>query len=70
MNDNSNKDYYNIIFKDYPDIVQVYQLKEMLSKIGKNKIYQLLKDKKIESRRIGRTYYIPKVNVIDYLTKK
>lgn len=64
------KDYYETLFKDYPDVVKVYQLKEMLPKMGKNKIYALLKDKKIHSKRIGRDYYIPKVSIINYLMAK
>ena len=38
-------EYYNILFKEYPDVVKVKTLKEMLPKIGKNKLYKLLKDK-------------------------
>ena len=64
------KEYYETLFKDYPDVVKVYQLKEMLPKMGKNKIYDLLKNKKIHSKRIGRDYYIPKVSVINYLMAK
>lgn len=70
MNDNLNVEYYNNLFKEYPDVVRVYQLKEMLPKIGKNKIYELLKNKKIRSKRIGRTYYIPKISIINYLIEK
>lgn len=50
--------------------MRVYQLKEMLPKTGKNKIYKLLKDKKIHSKRIGRDYYIPKVSIINYLMEQ
>ena len=70
MNDNLNVEYYNNLFKEYPDVVRVYQLKEMLPKIGKNKIYELLKNKKIRSKRIGRTYYIPKISIINYWIEK
>ena len=45
------------------------ELKEMLPKIGKNKLYKLLKDKEIYSKRIGKEYYIPKISVIEYLIK-
>ena len=38
--------------------------------MGKNKIYKLLKEKKIYSKRIGRDYYIPKISIINYLMKK
>ena len=44
-------EYYNILFKEYPDVVKVKTLKEMLPKIGKNKLYKLLKDKEIYSKR-------------------
>lgn len=70
MGNNENKKYYSELFKDYPDVVRVYQLKEMLPKTGKNKIYKLLKDKKIHSKRIGRDYYIPKVSIINYLMEQ
>lgn len=70
MGNNENKEYYSELFKDYPDVVRLYQLKEMLPKTGKNKIYKLLKDKKIHSKRIGRDYYIPKVSIINYLMEQ
>ncbi len=70
MNDNPNKNYYGNLFKDYPDVVKVKELKEMLPRMGKNKIYDLLKDKKIYSKKIGRDYYIPKVSIIKYLMEK
>lgn len=62
--------YYQALFKNYPDVIKVKTLKEMLPKTGKNKIYKLLQDKEIFSKRIGRDYYIPKVCVIKYLTEK
>lgn len=62
--------YYNILFKDYPDVVKVKDLKKMLSGTGKNKIYKLLQDKEIFSKKIGRDYYIPKISIIKYLITK
>ena len=70
MSDNLNKNYYGNLFKDYPDVVKVKELKEMLPRIGKNKIYDLLKDQKIYSKKIGRDYYIPKASIIKYLMEK
>ena len=60
------KDYYATLFKDYPDVVKVYQLKEMLPKMGKNKIYALLKDNKIHSKRIGRDYLISNISLTTF----
>jgi excisionase family DNA binding protein len=57
------------IFKDYPDIVSVEQLMEMLQ-IGQVLAYKLVKSGEIKSRKVGREYKIPKVNVIAYLNKE
>lgn len=54
------------MFKDYPDVLNVAQVCEMLH-IGKNSAYKLLSSGEIKSRRIGRKYVIPKLCVIDYL---
>ncbi len=59
----------NEIFKDYPDVVSVEQLMEMLQ-IGQVLAYKLVKSGEIKSRKIGREYKIPKVNVIAYLNKE
>ena len=70
MNKDDEKEYFETIFKEYPDVVKVEQLKEMLPKIGKNKLYKLLKDKKIHSKKIGRDYYVPKISIIKFLMGK
>ncbi len=70
MNKEDEIRYYEILLKDYPDIIKVNTLKQILPKTGKNKIYKLLKDKEIHSRRIGRDYYIPKISIINYFMEK
>ena len=70
MNENVNKNYYGNLFKDFPDVVKVKELKQMLPRMGKNKIYNLLKNKTIYSKKIGRDYYIPKVSINKYLMEK
>ncbi len=69
-NNLNNEDYFSNLFTDYPDIVKAKDLKKMLPQIGKNKIYKLLQEKKIYSKKIGRDYYIPKASVIKYLMEK
>lgn len=54
------------MLRDYPDIMTVEQLAAALQ-IGKNSAYDLLKNKRIGSKRVGRKYLIPKSCVIDYL---
>lgn len=56
----------NEIFTQYGDVVTVDEVMEML-KLGKNTVYNLLKDRKIESLRVGTRYVIPKKSVIDFL---
>ena len=55
------------LFEDYPDVVEVADLRQMLGGISKKLAYQLLSSQEIHSVRIGRAYKIPKVSVIEYL---
>lgn len=70
LNDEKNINYYNILFKDFPDLLTPIQLKKMLGNIGTNKIYKLLQDGVIYSKKIGKTYKIPKISVISYIMSK
>lgn len=55
------------MFENYPDVVEVDDLRKMLGGISKKLAYRLLSDQEIRSVRIGRTYKIPKICVIEYL---
>lgn len=57
-----------VMFEKYPDVVDVDELREMLGGISKRLAYRLLADQEIKSVRVGRSYKIPKVYVIEYLT--
>lgn len=54
------------MFSNYPDVVNVVELQEMLG-IGRNKAYSLLQQGIIKSRKIGTNYKIPKINIIKFL---
>lgn len=57
------------MFNNYPDVVDVNQLQEMLGgNISKKLLYKLLKNQEIKNRKIGREYRIPKINIIEYLS--
>lgn len=56
-------------FKDYPDIVSVNQMIEMLG-IGRNKAYELLANGCIDSIRIGRIHKIPTQSIIEYINRQ
>ena len=66
MCSNSQK-YYKSMFKNYPDVVNVKELQSMLGGISNTLAYRMLREKKIKSKKVGREYKIPKVNVIKYV---
>lgn len=57
------------MFDDYPDVVEVDDLRKMLGGISRKLAYRLLANQEIKNVRIGRTYKIPKVCVIEYLMR-
>ncbi len=69
MNEESNNP-YSIMFTDYPDIVNIKQMRNMLGGIGITLAYKLLKEGKIKYIKIGREYKIPKTFIINYLLQE
>ncbi len=57
---------YEYVFKNYPDVVNVEQMSEMLG-ISTKTAYQLLKTNTVNHFKIGRIYKIPKYNILAYL---
>ena len=62
----SKKDAYRIMLKEYPDVMTVEQICEVLG-ISKKTGYTLLRTNAILSIKVGRTYRIPKINILNYL---
>lgn len=61
------KENYSLMFTNYPDIVDISQMRKMLGNIGITLAYKLLKQNRIKSIKIGREYRIPKSCIIEYL---
>lgn len=57
---------YKVMFKNYPDVVSVAQLSEMLS-VSEKTVYRMVKDNQIGFFKIGRTYKFSKVHIFNYL---
>ena len=57
------------LFESYPDVVNVEEIQQML-RIGKNAVYDLLKNQAIKSIKVGKKYVVPKKYVIDFLLGK
>lgn len=56
-----------VIFADYPDVVNVEQMCSMLGGIGKKTAYDLLHNGDIRSIKLGKSFKIPKVCIIEYI---
>jgi excisionase family DNA binding protein len=57
---------YKYLFREYPDIVSVGQMYEMLN-ISTKTGYRLLKNNAINHFKIGKTYKIPKLHIFEYI---
>lgn len=57
---------YDKMFTDYPDVVGVPDLMKMLS-VGRHAAYQLVREGKVQSFKVGRNIKIPKLSIIEFL---
>ena len=55
---------YKLLFTEYPDVVNVEQMCEMLGGICDKTAYRLLKSGELMSFIVGRHYRIPKLNIL------
>lgn len=62
----SARDAYRVMFKEFPDVVDVNQMSQMLG-ISTKTSYRLLQENKITHFKVGRTYKIPKLHILVYL---
>ena len=60
------KELYQMMFPEYPDIVTVSQLREMLG-VSRDLAYKLIDYGYIPAVKLGKGFKIPKVNVINYV---
>ena len=63
------KELYQMMFPEYPDIVTVRQLREMLG-ISRQLAYDLINDGELQAIKIGNSFKIPKVSVINFVTEE
>lgn len=67
--DLKDREAYRLLFPNYPDVVNIKQLCEMLGGISRRTAYKLMQDNEIAHLKVGRAYKIPKCHVIAYLQK-
>jgi excisionase family DNA binding protein len=63
------RELYQMMFPEYPDIVTVKELREMLG-ISRKLAYKLIDYGYIHAVKIGTTLKIPKISVINYMMEK
>ncbi len=59
---------YKLMFREYPDVVTVEQMCEMLGGISVKTGYNILRSGQIRGLIVGRRYRIPKINIMEYLS--
>ena len=57
---------YRSVFKEYPDVLDVKQVSQVLG-VSTKTVYRLLREGTIDSLKIGREFRVPKVNVMRYV---
>ena len=57
---------YRVVFKEYPDILDVKQVSALLG-VSTKTVYRLLRNGSLDSLKVGREFRIPKVNVMKYV---
>ncbi len=62
----SQRDAYKLMLKDYPDVMSIEQMCEILS-ISTKTGYRILRDGKICCLKVGRAYRIPKAHLFTFL---
>lgn len=66
MADITLREAYEVVFKDYPDVVGVRELCEMLA-LSDKKVYELVRSGQIPIIPCSKVYRVAKLNVIEYL---
>ena len=60
------KDAYSVMLREYPDVMNIEQMSQALG-VSTKTGYGLLKNGKVACLKVGRTYRIPKVHLLDYM---
>lgn len=58
------------MFEEYPDVVDIKQLCQMLGGVGVKSAYRLLHEGDIRYYKIGRAFRIPKRSVVEYFCRE
>ena len=62
----SPQEIYRVVFKEYPDVLDVKQVSNLLGICDKT-VYKLIAEGSLPALRVGRQHRITKVNVMKYM---
>ena len=62
----STNEIYRIVFKEYPDVLNVEQVSKLLG-VSKKTVYKLIKDGSLSSLKVGREFRVTKVMLMKYM---
>ena len=60
------RDTYNMMLKEYPDLMDINQMSNALG-VSTKTGYKLIREGKITAMKVGRTYRISKIHLLTYL---
>lgn len=63
------RELYQTMFPEYPDIVNIAQLRQMLG-VSRHLAYDLINDGSIHGIKVGNAFRIPKASVIEYVLRE
>ena len=62
----STQDIYRIVFKEYPDVMDVKQVSELLG-VSTKTVYKLIREGSLPALKVGREFRIPKVILMKHM---
>lgn len=68
LSDIPRQEVYDVMLKNYPDVMDINHVCEILN-ISTKTGYRLLRNGELKSIKIGRAYRVPKAYLLSYLYK-
>lgn len=62
----STQDIYRIVFTEYPDVMDVKQVSQLLG-VSTKTVYKLIREGSLSALKIGREFRVPKVVLMKYV---
>ena len=66
MDEMSLQDMYRYLFKEYPDVLNVNQVSNILD-VSTKTVYKLIQNSNLSAIKVGREFRIPKIFLLKYI---